>query len=66
MCIRHRTVVRWLDGRKTAERLFEDQATGSACFYCSLSDGDLKPLAGSSAVGLTAHRECLPKATEGS
>jgi hypothetical protein len=61
MSTRHLTRVCWPDGHETVERLFDDQATGWACFYCSLSDGVLKPVGRSSTVYIGAHDECLPK-----
>lgn len=64
MRTRHRKRVYWADGHETVERLFDEQATGSACLYCSLSDGVLRPLGRSSTVCVRAHDECLPKPRE--
>jgi hypothetical protein len=61
---RHRKRVCWADGHETVERLFEEQATGLACFYCSLGDGVLKPVGRSNTVCVSAHDECLPKPKE--
>ena len=61
MLTRYRKRVYWADGHETVERLFDGQATGSACFYCSLSDGVLKPVGRSSTVRISAHDECFPK-----
>jgi hypothetical protein len=52
--------VSWPDGHETVERLFTEQMAGSACFYCSLSDGVLKPMARVNIVQIGAHDECLP------
>lgn len=60
MTSRCRTKVKWLDGRESVERMFDGQARGEACFYCSLSDGLLKPVGHSSAACITAHAECVP------
>jgi hypothetical protein len=64
MATRRLTRVTWPDGHETMERLFGEQLMGSACFYCSLSDGVLKPVARSKALPICAHDECLPTRKE--
>ena len=53
--------IRWANGHETVTRLFDSQARGTACIFCSLSDGSLLPVGRIAGVGhVVAHECCSP------